>query len=338
MTKEHLLSLCASLCLSLGLPVMAQAQSLASLSQGIRKVVSGRSSADSLHFGEQGLLADRIEIKKKVSEQRKLRELELKQELAEEAVTDPSVDLYGEDSWDSPYVNPFAGKSVDIPSTYDIDLGEFVMPINRRQVTSSFGYRRRFGRMHYGTDLSLSIGDTVRSAFSGRVRIVGYEGRGYGKYIVIRHPNGLETVYGHLSRQLVKEGAIVKAGDVVGLGGNTGRSFGAHLHFEARFMGIAINPEDLFDFAQGAPKLDIYTFQRGRARSGGRTTYASSTSVSRAKGKSTASSSIRSHRIKKGETLSAIARRYGTSVSRLRQLNGLSAGATIRAGRSIRVS
>lgn len=316
---------------------MAQAQSLASLSQGIRKVVSGRSSADSLHFGEQGLLADRIEIKKKVSEQRKLREMELKQELAEEAVTEPSVDLYGEDSWNSPYVNPFAGKSAEIPATYDIDLGEFVMPIDRRQVSSSFGYRRRFGRMHYGTDLPLSIGDEVRSAFSGRVRIVGYERRGYGKYVVVRHPNGLETVYGHLSRQLVKEGDIVKAGDLVGLGGNTGRSYGAHLHFEARFMGIAINPEDLFDFAQGAPKLDVYTFQRSKTQSGGRTKYASSTT--RSSGKSgRASTSIRSHRVKQGETLTSIAKRYGTSVSRLRQLNGLSSKTNIRAGRSLRVS
>lgn len=337
MTKEHLFSLCASLCLSLALPVMAQAQSRASLSQGIRKVVSELSSADSLHFGEQGLLADRIEIKKKVSEQRKLRELELKQELAEETITDPSVDLYGEDSWDSRYVNPFAGRSVEIPSVYDIDLGEFVMPINRRQVSSSFGYRRRFGRMHYGTDLPLSVGDTVRSAFSGRVRIVAYEGRGYGKYVVIRHPNGLETVYGHLSRQLVKEGAIVKAGDVIALGGNTGRSYGAHLHFETRFMGIAINPEDLIDFAQGAPKLDVYTFQRSKTHSGGRTQYASTTS--RRGGKSSgAAASIRSHRIKQGETLSSIAKRYGTSVSRLRQLNGLSSNAVIRAGRSLRVS
>ena len=107
--------------------------------------------------------------------------------------------------------------------------------------------------MHNGLDIKVYIGDTIRAAFSGRVRIVRYERSGYGKYVVIRHDNGLETIYGHLSKQLVKEDQFVKAGEVIGLGGNTGRSTGSHLHFETRLLGQVINPEFLFDF----PKQDI---------------------------------------------------------------------------------
>lgn len=92
----------------------------------------------------------------------------------------------------------------------------------------------------------------MRSAFDGKVRIVDYEGGGYGKYVVIRHPNGLETVYGHMSRHLVRENEVVRAGEAIGLGGSTGRSTGPHLHFECRFMGIDINPTQIIDFANGS--------------------------------------------------------------------------------------
>lgn len=86
--------------------------------------------------------------------------------------------------------------------------------------------------MHNGLDIKVYIGDTIRAAFSGKVRMVKYERRGYGKYVVIRHENGLETVYGHLSKQIVDENQYVEAGEPIGLGGNTGRSTGSHLHFE----------------------------------------------------------------------------------------------------------
>ena len=104
------------------------------------------------------------------------------------------------------------------------------------------------GRQHKGLDIKVYIGDTIRAAFSGKVRIVRYEAGGYGKYIVIRHPNGLETIYGHLSEQLVTENQVVRAGEIIGLGGNTGRSTGSHLHFETRLCGVALNPALMFDF------------------------------------------------------------------------------------------
>ena len=128
---------------------------------------------------------------------------------------------------------PAYGNAI-IPDTYTIDLTGFHMPTPSTKITSPFGPRWR--RMHNGLDLKVNIGDTIVAAFDGKVRIVKYERRGYGKYVVIRHDNGLETVYGHLSKQLVEENQLVKAGEVIGLGGNTGRSTGSHLHFETRFL------------------------------------------------------------------------------------------------------
>ena len=84
------------------------------------------------------------------------------------------------------------------------------MPTPSRVVTSNFG--RRWGRAHQGLDIKVYIGDTIRAAWSGKVRVVRYDARGYGKYVVIRHPNGLETYYGHMSKQLVSANEYVKAG------------------------------------------------------------------------------------------------------------------------------
>jgi murein DD-endopeptidase MepM/ murein hydrolase activator NlpD len=127
-----------------------------------------------------------------------------------------------------------------LPDEFKIDLRNFTMPTDSKQVTSVYG--QRWGRLHAGLDIKVYIGDTIRAAFDGKVRIVKYDARGYGKFVVIRHPNGLETYYGHLSKQLVKENQDVKSGEPIGLGGNTGRSTGSHLHFETRLCGISINP------------------------------------------------------------------------------------------------
>lgn len=335
MTKETLIVLCASLCFSFTQPRQAEAQSRKrALTQEIRTAKQGLAVADTLKGGgSRVLLADHVEIKKVVSAKKHQRDEQEKRLQEQEALEMPAVDLYGEDSW-AGTVNPFANSGASIPDRYEIDLGEFVMPLQRKQVTSHFGYRSRFGRMHHGTDLALSIGDEVRAAFSGRVRVVAYEGGGYGKYVVIRHANGLETVYGHLSRQSVREGDIVRAGDVIGLGGNTGRSTGPHLHFEMRFMGIALNPADLIDFTEGAPRTDSYTFVRGRAGQSSR--IYSSTSSNRAKPKSQKARDIVTHRIKSGDTLSSIARRYGTTVSKIKKANNLSSD-KLREGKILRL-
>ena len=113
------------------------------------------------------------------------------------------------------------------------------MPTPNTRITDVFGYRPRRRRAHYGLDIKVYVGDTIRAAFDGKVRVVKNQGRrGYGKYVVIRHDNGLETVYGHLSKQLVDTNQLVKAGEPIALGGNTGRSTGSHLHFETRFLSL----------------------------------------------------------------------------------------------------
>lgn len=335
MKKANLLVLCALL--SIGFLAKAQQSE-------VHKAPTATTSSDRTS-GKNGLLADQLEIKKKISNHRRLREIEQKRQLEQKALQDPSEDLYGDDSWTS-HVNPFAGQSVSIPETYSIDLDGFVPPVDSRRVTSHYGYRASFGRMHYGTDIGLSIGDTVRACFSGKVRVASYEGGGYGHYLVIRHTNGLETVYGHLSRRIATEGTVVQAGDPIGLGGNTGRSTGPHLHFEARFMGIPLNPSELFDFHLGAPRLDHYAFSRSahtrqinasatRARRDAERLSAEKAEKDQAQGKE--ESQIKTHRVAKGETLYSLARKYDTSVSELRKLNGLRKD-RLTVGKSIRVA
>lgn len=169
-------------------------------------------------------------------------------------LANPAADIYAD--WDNGGVWNVSGYA---PANMRIDLRGFAMPTTSRKVTSNYG--PRWGRQHAGIDVKVYIGDTIYAAFDGKVRVVKNEGdrRGYGKYIVIRHPNGLETLYGHLSKQIVSEDQIVKAGDPIGLGGNTGRSTGSHLHFETRLAGKAINPAQMFDFEHQDIVSDFFT-------------------------------------------------------------------------------
>lgn len=169
-----------------------------------------------------------------------------------------NADIYGQ-YWESERVNPYG--NIAIPATKDIDVSGFVMPV-KGPVTSPYGWRARFGRMHRGVDISLHVGDTVRSAFDGKVRLTKYEGKGYGYYVVVRHDNGMETVYGHLSRFLVRPNQRVRAGEPIALGGNTGRSTGPHLHFETRYLGLAINPAAIVDFENMTTHKDVFAFDK----------------------------------------------------------------------------
>jgi len=197
---------------------------------------------------------NRIHDKIKVEEAQKYaRDLYGDKESAEDA------DVYSE-GWNSGRVNAY--QDANIPSTKVIDVSRYAMPVNNNVVTSHYGYRKQFGRMHRGVDLKASIGDTVYAAFTGKVRLAKFERNGYGFYVVVRHDNGLETVYGHLSKFLVRPNQYVKAGTPIALSGNTGRSTGPHLHFETRYMGIDINPERIFDFVNGTTHRDHYTFNK----------------------------------------------------------------------------
>ena len=267
------------------------------------------------------LMADRVSFKKdlvlkELAEMSELAELEAKENLMF-----PADELYGE--WTNQWVNPFRGKKVDYPDSCVIDCSTFVLPIDTMtRVTSKYGPRRR--RMHRGIDIKVQIGDTIRAAFDGKVRIKNYERRGYGYYLVIRHPNGLETVYGHLSKFLVGLNDIVRAGEPIALGGNTGRSTGSHLHFETRFLGQAINPAEIIDFENSVPHQDQYVFRNVKINGRKSNIYTSS------------NNQMVYHRVKSGDTLGKIARIYGTTVSELCRLNGLRSTSILRIGQSIR--
>ena len=262
----------------------------------------------------------------KVQEQIRLKEAqEFASHLYDEDEQEPELDIYVE-GWESDKVNAY--RDAVIPNTQVLDVSKYHMPIIGR-VTSRYGYRPRFRRMHYGIDLGLSVGDTVRAAFSGKVRLTKYERGGYGFYVILRHDNGMETVYGHLSRFLVKPDQRIEAGQPIALGGSTGHSTGPHLHFETRFMGIAINPEAIFDFENQTTHTDTYTFNKN--------SYSKSRNYAPKSRKSSSRSYGSTHKVRQGETLGGIAARYGTTVAKLQRLNGLGKSTNIRAGKSIRV-
>ena len=271
----------------------------------------------SLSSFSQDLIARQAPIDKKL---KSVDSLALQKQIRAEQSEYPALSLYP--NWNNQYVHAY-GNAI-IPETYTIDLTGFHMPTPSTKITSPFGPRWR--RMHNGLDLKVNIGDTIVAAFDGKVRIVKYERRGYGKYVVIRHDNGLETVYGHLSKQLVEENQLVKAGEVIGLGGNTGRSTGSHLHFETRFLGIAINPVYMFDFPKQDIVADTYTFRKtkGVKRAGSHDTQV-------------ADGAIRYHKVKSGDTLSRIAKLRGVSVSTLCKLNRIKPTTTLRIGQVSRL-
>ena len=201
---------------------------------------------------------------------------------------------------------------------YDSRFGqEWKMPLDKSVVTSNFG--GRWGRSHYGTDLDLDTGDPVYSAFDGIVRVRSYDRYGWGYYILVRHKNGLETLYGHLSKQIADVGDEVKAGDVLGRGGSTGRSTGSHLHYEMRYKGLAFDPEGVYDFEKGELfKQDILISKDLFAQ------------IAKAR-------AAAYHRVKRGETLGAIARKYGVSMGQITRLNGISTSSILRVGQNLRV-
>ena len=270
------------------------------------------------------LMADRVNIRKnmELKELATLSEIEMEEK---ENLMFPADELYGS-NWENRWVDPFRGAAkVNFPDSFAIDCSSFVYPIaidSMARITSKYGPRRR--RMHKGIDLKVLKGDTIRAAFNGKVRIKAFERRGYGNYLVVRHPNGLETVYGHLSKSLVDVNDIVRAGDPIALGGNTGRSTGSHLHFETRFLGQAINPADIIDFENSVPHQDVYVFHNIKINGRKSNIYTSS------------SDQMVYHRVKSGDTLGKIARMYGTTVNELCRLNGIKSTSTLRLGQSIR--
>lgn len=252
---------------------------------------------------------------------------------------EPELDIYTE-GWNSKSVNPFNEK--DVPESQVIDVTGYVMP-HLGPLTSQYGYRKKFGRMHKGVDIGIKSNDTICAAFDGKIRLTAYEGRGYGNYVIVRHPNGLETVYGHLNKHLVKPGQTVRAGEPIGLGGSTGRSTGPHLHFETRFMGYAINPAAIFDFANHTTHTDQYTFSK--------TTYTKARNFAPTKSKrgelasaedenntyKASTNKSATYIVKKGDTINKIARAHGLSATSLRKINNLDTSDVIKIGQELKL-
>ena len=288
-------------------------------------------SFTSLPSQGQDLLARQAPVDRKM---KAVDSIALNRLIEQEIYENPSGDLYEE--WDN-VLTHYQGNT--IPDETTVDLRGFCMPTDSRVVTSNFG--ARWGRQHKGLDIKVYIGDTIRAAFSGKVRIVKYEPRGYGKYVVIRHYNGLETYYGHMSKQLVSENEEVKAGDPIGLGGNTGRSTGSHLHFETRICGIALNPALMFDFRNQDVTGDFYTYHRNKyaaesaqatrlrgANAGGISNsrfdsddFDDDSELAIAAPAASFTPEVHFHKVKKGETLQSIARKCHTTVDKLCKLN-----------------
>jgi murein DD-endopeptidase MepM/ murein hydrolase activator NlpD len=298
----------------------------------------------------QDMLANQAPIDRKM---RAVDSIQLQQMLENEvAQQSPAAQLYSD--WN----NVYAHRETALPDSLLIDLRDFCMPTTSTLITSNFG--ARWGRQHKGLDIKVYVGDTIRAAFSGRVRIVRYEAKGYGKYVVIRHNNGLETIYGHMSAQLVTENQDVRAGDPIGLGGNTGRSTGSHLHFETRLCGVALNPALMFDFHNQDVIGDTYMFRkatynqesivatrlRGVGGTGGvdNTDYAAlaqsqpayAQQQSRQGSRQQAQQQNGYHKVKRGETLSGIARQHHTTVSAICRLNRITQNSVLRPGQILR--
>ena len=262
-----------------------------------------------------------------------------------EQMESPAADLYQD--WE----NFYAHRATAVPDSFRIDLRNFCMPTSNRVVTSNFG--SRWGRQHKGLDVKVYIGDTIRAAFPGKVRVVRYEAKGYGNYVVIRHNNGLETIYGHMSKQLVAPDQDVKAGDPIGLGGNTGRSTGSHLHFETRLCGVALNPALMFDFRNQDVVDDYYMFRKStyskesaqatRLRGVSGSVVAQEdrlddpTSLAASSQRSAkAVASTRLHKVQKGGTLSSIARKRHTTVDAICKLNRINKKTRLKLGQILK--
>ncbi|MCJ8163708.1 M23 family metallopeptidase [Pontibacter sp. E15-1] len=253
-------------------------------------------------------------------------------EMSEEMLVDSSwIKIAGYYSiWDTRNLNPYKMDSRQLKDTVEIKLYDlsskrnYNMPLEKTPITSHFGARG--SRWHYGTDIDLNTGDSIFAAFDGVVRINKWDGGGYGNYIVVRHYNGLETLYGHMSKPIAEVGQYVRAGDLLGLGGSTGRSSGPHLHYEVRYQGNPLDPENIYDFPDYLLKGESFQitsalFRYSNASRGGTST-----------GRRAAY-----HKIRSGDTLSAISKKYGVSVSQLTKLNGISSRSTLRVGKSLRI-
>ena len=258
---------------------------------------------------------------------------------------DPSFILEQEDftkNMDDFAPDAYGIAYADLPSEWSIWLVDSVSQY-KCPLTGTVGPRGKFGirrgRRHQGIDLPLSVGTPIYAAFDGKVRISRVS-RGYGNLVVVRHVNGLETFYGHLSQRNVQVGDWVTAGDIIGLGGNTGRSTGPHLHFETRHKGYAFDPQWIIDFKTGELRKQLFVLKKKYFSPGCNYEQNFEDEVKNEEEdiqEEKERTMIKYHKIVSGDTLTKIAKRYGTTVKRLCQLNGIKETTLLQLGRNLRV-
>lgn len=253
------------------------------------------------------------------------------------AKTDSITNPWLTEHWNTTVYNPYKKERKTYPFNIVFSDSTYASPIDRKKViTSRYGWRNR--RAHKGIDIDLITGDSVRAMFDGKVRYVNYHS-GHGKTVVVRHYNGLETSYTHLSKQLVKINDIVKKGQAVGKGGTTGNARGSHLHLEVSFKGIYIHPEYLFNFN----KENTLRSQNIWVTKKWVTPYFhSSRRQSNIVVCNTYDEAIESEKkqkqiyvVKRGDTLSRISSKYQVSIASLCKTNAIKKSSTLKIGQKL---
>ena len=262
------------------------------------------------------------------------------------AASNPCFTEYWNNFSGNPYQKDFSSLPLKTVIWLVDSVGHYHYPdAAPTQISSRFG--RRHGRYHRGIDLRSPIGTDVHATFDGKVRVSKWM-RGYGNLVVLRHENGLETFYAHLSKRLVEENDWVTAGDVIALSGNTGRSSGPHLHYEVRYQGFAIDPEWMIDFDKRTLRHGVLVLRKKYMSPDSKYVpesddeeeeIAAADEADRLEAERIEAEMKAAvyHTIRSGDTLGAIARRYGTSVSAICKLNGITPKTTLRIGRKLRV-
>ncbi|MBR5821899.1 MAG: peptidoglycan DD-metalloendopeptidase family protein [Alistipes sp.] len=245
------------------------------------------------------------------------------------------------DHWNTSVANPYTDVELSsfaeaTPIRLVDSLQSYHYPYIGR-ITSRYGPRR--GRQHQGIDMALKVGDPIYATFDGKVRLSKAAGN-YGNLVIIRHCNGLETYYAHLSERSVQSGDWVVAGQQIGLGGNTGRSTGPHLHYEVRYRGQSFDPERIIDFKTGELRRAELLLKKRHFSIYAKFDQNFDDEIEIEKQEEAerkAAAAIQYHTVRSGDTLGAIARKYGTTVTRICQLNGIKSTSILRIGQRLRV-